>query len=161
MKFEIEKQDNILNRKPVLDIKAIKKILPHRYPFLLIDRILDMKPGESLNAIKNVSVSEPFFQGHFPNQPVMPGVLIIEAMAQAGSFLLLHTTPEPEKKLMYFSGIEKSRFRRQVLPGDQILFKIDLLKLRMGTCKLHGTAYVDDKIVAEATFITTLGDRKE
>ena len=145
----------------LFDINAIKKILPHRYPFLLIDRILDMKPGESLNAIKNVSVSEPFFQGHFPNQPVMPGVLIIEAMAQAGSFLLLHTTPEPEKKLMYFSGIEKSRFRRQVLPGDQILFKIDLLKLRMGTCKLHGTAYVDDKIVAEATFITTLGDRKE
>ena len=86
-----------------------------------------MKPGKSLTAIKNVSVSEPFFQGHFPNQPVMPGVLIIEAMAQAGSFLLLHTTDEPEKKLMYFSGIDKSRFRRQVYPGDQIFFKVDLL----------------------------------
>lgn len=145
----------------LFDINAIRKILPHRYPFLLIDRILDMKPGESLSAMKNVSVSEPFFQGHFPNQPVMPGVLIIEAMAQAGSFLLLHTTPEPEKKLMYFTGIEQSRFRRQVLPGDQILFKVDLLKLRMGTCKLHGIAYVDDKVVAEATFITTIGDRKE
>jgi beta-hydroxyacyl-ACP dehydratase FabZ len=120
-----------------------------------------MKPGESLSAIKNVSVSEPFFQGHFPNQPVMPGVLIIEAMAQAGSFLMLHTTPDPEKKLMYFTGIEQSKFRRQVLPGDQILFKIDLLKLRLGTCKLHGIAYVDDKVVAEATFITTIGDRKE
>ncbi len=145
----------------LFDINAIRKILPHRYPFLLIDRILDMKPGESLSAMKNVSVSEPFFQGHFPDQPVMPGVLIIEAMAQAGSFLLLHTTPEPEKKLMYFTGIEQSRFRRQILPGDQILFKIDLLKVRMGTCKLHGIAYVDDKVVAEATFITTIGDRKE
>ena len=145
----------------LFDINAIKKILPHRYPFLLIDRILEMKPGESLPAIKNVSVSEPFFQGHFPNQPVMPGVLIIEAMAQAGSFLLLHTTDEPEKKLMYFSGIDKSRFRRQVYPGDQIFFKVDLLKLKMGTCKLQGTAYVDDQVVAEATFITTIGDRKE
>ena len=145
----------------LFDINAIKKILPHRYPFLLIDRILEMKPGESLTAIKNVSVSEPFFQGHFPNQPVMPGVLIIEAMAQAGSFLLLHTTDEPEKKLMYFSGIDKSRFRRQVYPGDQIFFKVDLLKLKMGTCKLQGTAYVDDRVVAEATFITTIGDRKE
>ena len=145
----------------LFDINAIKKILPHRYPFLLIDRILEMKPGESLTAIKNVSVSEPFFQGHFPNQPVMPGVLIIEAMAQAGSFLLLHTTDEPEKKLMYFSGIDKSRFRRQVYPGDQIFFKVDLLKLKMGTCKLQGTAYVDDQVVAEATFITTIGDRKE
>ena len=145
----------------LFDINAIKKILPQRYPFLLIDRILEMQPGKSLTAIKNVSVSEPFFQGHFPNQPVMPGVLIIEAMAQAGSFLLLHTTDEPEKKLMYFTGIDKSRFRRQVLPGDQIFFKIDLLKLKMGTCKLHGIAYVDDKVVAEATFITTLGDRKE
>ncbi|MBH31027.1 MAG: UDP-3-O-[3-hydroxymyristoyl] N-acetylglucosamine deacetylase [Candidatus Marinimicrobia bacterium] len=145
----------------LFDINAISKILPHRYPFLLIDRILDMKPGESLSAIKNVSVSEPFFQGHFPNQPVMPGVLIIEAMAQAGSFMLLHTVPDPEKKLMYFTGIEKSKFRRQVLPGDQILFKIDLLKLRLGTCKLHGIAYVDDNVVAEATFITTIGDRKE
>ena len=145
----------------LFDINAIKKILPHRYPFLLIDRILEMKPGESLTAIKNVSVSEPFFQGHFPNQPVMPGVLIIEAMAQACSFLLLHTTDEPEKKLMYFSGIDKSRFRRQVYPGDQIFFKVDLLKLKMGTCKLQGTAYVDDQVVAEATFITTIGDRKE
>ncbi|HHZ98941.1 MAG TPA: 3-hydroxyacyl-ACP dehydratase FabZ [Candidatus Marinimicrobia bacterium] len=145
----------------LFDINAIKKILPHRYPFLLIDRILEMKPGKSLTAIKNVSVSEPFFQGHFPNQPVMPGVLIIEAMAQAGSFLLLHTTDEPEKKLMYFSGIDKSRFRRQVYPGDQIFFKVDLLKLKMGTCKLQGTAYVDDQVVAEATFITTIGDRKE
>ena len=145
----------------LFDINAIKKILPHRYPFLLIDRILEMKPVESLTAIKNVSVSEPFFQGHFPNQPVMPGVLIIEAMAQAGSFLLLHTTDEPEKKLMYFSGIDKSRFRRQVYPGDQIFFKVDLLKLKMGTCKLQGTAYVDNLVVAEATFITTIGDRKE
>ena len=145
----------------LFDINAIKKILPHRYPFLLIDRILEMKPGKSLTAIKNVSVSEPFFQGHFPNQPVMPGVLIIEAMAQAGSFLLLHTTDEPEKKLMYFSGIDKSRFRRQVYPGDQIFFKVDLLKLKMGTCKLQGTAYVDDRVVAEAIFITTIADRKE
>ena len=145
----------------LFDINAIKKILPHRYPFLLIDRILEMKPGKSLTAIKNVSISEPFFQGHFPNQPVMPGVLIIEAMAQAGSFLLLHTTDEPEKKLMYFSGIDKSRFRRQVYPGDQIFFKVDLLKLKMGTCKLQGTAYVDDRVVAEAIFITTIADRKE
>ena len=144
-----------------LDKKTIEALLPHREPMLLIDKLTKIVPLKSATAIMYVKKNGFYVQGHFPNQPVMPGVLIIEAMAQAGSFLLLHTTPEPEKKLMYFSGIEKSRFRRQVLPGDQILFKIDLLKLRMGTCKLHGTAYVDDKIVAEATFITTLGDRKE
>ena len=91
----------------------------------------------------------------------MPGVLIIEAMAQAGGFLLLHTTDEPEKKIMYFSGIETARFRKQVLPGDQIYFKLDLLKLKLGTCKLRGKAYVNNQLVAECTFITTLGDRKE
>lgn len=168
-KIKKEYEKKILQRKYqvkasseyLFDINAITKILPHRYPLLLIDRILDMQPGESLTAIKNVSVSEPFFQGHFPDQPVMPGVLILEAMAQAGGFLLLHTTDEPEKKLMYFTGIEKSRFRRQVLPGDQIYFKIDLLNLRLGTCRLRGTAYVDDKVVADATFIATIGDRKE
>tara|TARA_X000001036_G_C20678634_1_gene805105 strand:- start:275 stop:1669 length:1395 start_codon:yes stop_codon:yes gene_type:complete len=155
-KYQAEISSNYL-----FDISAIKKILPHRYPFLLIDRILDMEPGVNLTAIKNVSISEPFFQGHFPDQPVMPGVLIIEAMAQAGGFLLLHTTDEPEKKIMYFSGIETARFRKQVLPGDQIYFKLNLLKLKLGTCKLHGKAFVNNQLVAECTFITTLGDRKE
>ena len=144
-----------------MDINKIQEILPHRYPFLLIDKIISCEPDESAHAIKCVTINEPFFQGHFPDQPVMPGVLIIEAMAQAGGFLLLHTTDEPEKKIMYFSGIETARFRKQVLPGDQIYFKLDLLKLKLGTCKLRGKAFVNNQLVAECTFITTLGDRKE
>lgn len=144
-----------------LDISAISKIMPHRYPFLLVDRIVELKPGESLVAIKNVTINEPFFQGHFPNRPVMPGVLILESMAQAGGFLLLHTTDNPDTKLMYLASIEKARFRRPVYPGDQLRLDLKLLKFRMNSIKINGKAYVDEKLVAEATFVATIADGKK
>ena len=135
------------------------KILPHRYPFLLIDRILDLDPGKIVHALKNVSINEPFFQGHFPGQPIFPGVLIIEAMAQAGGFLVLNSINKPENKLMYFTGINKSRFIKTVTPGDQIHFEVALEKFRLGTCKIIGTAKVDNKIVAEAEIMASVVDR--
>ena len=144
----------------MFDISAIYRIMPHRYPFLLVDRIIDMRPGESLVAIKNVSINEPFFQGHFPNQPVMPGVLILEGMAQAGGFLVLHMTENPETKMMYFASIENARFRHPVFPGDQLRFELKLLRLKMGSVKIEGKAYVGDTLVSEATFLATIVDRK-
>ena len=144
----------------MFDADSIRKIIPHRYPFLLIDKILEVKPGESVVAIKNVSVNEPFFQGHFPHRSIMPGVLILEGMAQAGAFLLLHTTENPESAFMYLGGIEKARFRKPVLPGDQLRFELRLLKFRLGSCKFEGKAYVDDTLVAEATFLSVVGDRE-
>jgi beta-hydroxyacyl-ACP dehydratase FabZ len=142
------------------NIQEILQILPHRYPFLLIDRIISLEPGKVVNAIKNVSMNEPFFQGHFPGQPVMPGVLILEAMAQAGGFLVLHSIDNPETKLMYFTGINKSRFKRIVTPGDQVHFEVTLEKFRMGTCKIHGRAKVNDEFVAEAEMLASVVDRE-
>ena len=142
------------------DIEALMKILPHRYPLLLIDRIIELDPGKVVHAIKNVSINEPFFQGHFPGQPVMPGVLILEAMAQAGGFLILNSIDNPETKLMYFTGINKSRFKKIVTPGDQVHFEVKLDKFRLGTCKIIGTAKVDDKIVAEAEMLASVVDRR-
>ena len=141
-------------------IESLMKILPHRYPFLLIDRIIDLDPGKIVHAIKNVSINEPFFQGHFPGQPIFPGVLILEAMAQAGGFLVLNSIEKPETKLMYFTGINKSRFKKTVTPGDQLHFEVSLDKFRLGTCKIIGTAKVDDIIVAEAEMMATVVDRK-
>ena len=134
--------------------------MPHRYPFLLVDKILSVKPGEKVKAIKNVTYNEPFFQGHFPQQPIMPGVLILEAMAQTGGFLVLNSIPNPETKLMYFSGINNSRFKKTVIPGDQILFEARLDKFRMGTCKISATAKVDDEIVCEAELLASVVDRE-
>ncbi len=144
-----------------LDISAISKIMPHRYPFLLVDRILELKAGKSLVAIKNVTINEPFFQGHFPHRPLMPGVLILEGMAQAGGFLVLHTTEDPESKFIYFASIEKARFRHPVSPGDQLRFEMKLLKFRMNSIKIEGKAYVEDKLVAEAIFLATIADREK
>ncbi|MFQ6615377.1 MAG: 3-hydroxyacyl-ACP dehydratase FabZ [Fidelibacterota bacterium] len=144
----------------MLDSDAIQEIIPHRYPFLLVDRIVEMDPGESLVAIKNVSINEPYFQGHFPGRPIMPGVLILEGMAQAGGFLLLHTVENPETKLMYLSRIEGARFRQPVVPGDQLRFEMRLLKFRLGSCKIEGKAFVGDDLVAETVFLATIGDRK-
>ncbi len=143
------------------NIQEILQILPHRYPFLLIDRIISLEPGKVVNAIKNVSMNEPFFQGHFPGQPVMPGVLILEAMAQAGGFLVLHSIDNPETKLMYFTGINKSRFKRTVTPGDQVHFQVTLEKFRLGTCKIKGKAMVNDEFVAEAEMLASVVDREE
>ncbi|MCH8300935.1 MAG: bifunctional UDP-3-O-[3-hydroxymyristoyl] N-acetylglucosamine deacetylase/3-hydroxyacyl-ACP dehydratase, partial [Candidatus Marinimicrobia bacterium] len=126
----------------IFDIQAIEKILPHRYPLLLVDRVLDITPGKNITAIKNVTRNEPFFNGHFPNQPVMPGVLIVEAMAQAGGILMLYELENPSEKLIYFTGIDKVKFRRPVTPGDQLRLEIELTKVFKTTCKMKGKAYV-------------------
>jgi len=143
-----------------MDIQGIMGSIPHRYPFLLLDRVLDMTPGEKIVALKNVSANEQFFTGHFPGAPVMPGVLIIEAMAQAGAVLLLHDMPDKQSKLVYFTGIDKARFRRTVVPGDQLHLTLEVLKLRSRTCKMRGRAEVDGKLVAEAEILSALVDRE-
>ncbi|MDF1591707.1 MAG: 3-hydroxyacyl-ACP dehydratase FabZ [Desulfobacterales bacterium] len=141
------------------DIQGILKLLPHRYPFILIDRVLELIPGDRIVALKNVTINEPFFQGHFPAFAVMPGVLIVEAMAQTGGVLYLDSQP-PEKggALVYFMGMDKVKFRKPVVPGDQIIFEVKLLKQRLKAIKMAGTAKVDDKVVAEAELMATFGE---
>ena len=141
------------NQMNTMDITEILKYLPHRYPFLLIDRVLDFTPGESLHAIKNVTINEPFFQGHFPIQPVMPGVLILEAMAQATGLLAFKTMSDdvpPPGVLYYFAGIDNARFRRVVAPGDQIHFDVKMIKERRGIGVFYGEAKVDGEVVCSA-----------
>lgn len=142
-----------------MDVCGIMRSIPHRYPFLLVDRIVEMTPGTRIVAIKNVTINEPFFGGHFPGAPVMPGVLIIEALAQAGAVLLLHDMPDKESKLVYFTGIDKARFRRTVIPGDQLTLTLEVIKLRSRTCKMHGVAQVEGKKAAEAEILSALVDR--
>ena len=145
-----------------LDIHEILKILPHRYPFLLIDRVLELKRKESIVAIKNVTINEPFFAGHFPGLPIMPGVLIVEAIAQAGGALLLTEVEDRENKVMVFTGIERAKFRRPVSPGDQLRIEVEVMGWRvvprMTAAKMHGVAYVAGKRVAEATVSCQLID---
>tara|TARA_B100000131_G_scaffold52449_1_gene47176 strand:+ start:1800 stop:2267 length:468 start_codon:yes stop_codon:yes gene_type:complete len=141
------------------DINDIIKILPHRYPFILIDRIEIIEPGESLIALKNLTINEPFFQGHFPGQPVMPGVLSLEIMAQAGSFLMLSQVVDPMSTNMFFSTVEKAKFRKPVVPGDQLVVHMTLIKKKLNLCKFHGICKVDNKVVAEALFSANLVDR--
>jgi beta-hydroxyacyl-ACP dehydratase FabZ len=143
------------------DIQGIMEMLPHRYPFLLVDRVIKLIPDDKIVALKNVTINEPFFQGHFPGKPVMPGVLIIEAMAQAGGILAYMTAP-PEKRnrLIYFMGMDKVRFRKMVIPGDQIIFEAKILKFRSKVAKMSGTATVDDQLVAEAELMASFGDTK-
>ena len=143
------------------DIQGIMEMLPHRYPFLLVDRIIKLIPDDRIVAMKNVTINEPFFQGHFPGRPVMPGVLIIEAMAQAGGILAYQTAP-PEKRnrLIYFMGMDKVRFRKMVVPGDQIIFEAKIIKFRTKVAKMSGTATVDDQLVAEAELMASFGDLK-
>ena len=138
--------------KPFMDIQGIMKQLPHRYPFLLLDRIVECTPGESLIALKNVTINEPFFPGHFPQRAVMPGVLILEAMAQATGILAFATIGHPPgpNELYYFVGIDKARFREPVVPGDQILFKVKILAAKKNIWKFGGVAEVDGKVAAEA-----------
>ncbi len=142
-----------------LDIKAIEKILPHRYPFLLIDRIVDLESTKRVVAIKNVTINEHFFQGHFPDHPIMPGVLIVEAMAQAGGVLLLNTVKDPENSLVYFMGIDKVRFRKPVIPGDQIRFELELVQSRLSRFKMVGKAFVDGQLVAEGELMAAVVKR--
>ena len=142
------------------DVTAVMDILPHRYPFLLVDRILRIEEGQSIEVVKNVTVNEPFFQGHFPGHPIMPAVLILEAMAQAGGLLLLNSIDDPHSKLMYFIAVDGARFRRPVTPGDQLKLKITLLKFKNRTSKFRGEAFVDDQLVAEAELLASLVDRR-
>ena len=142
------------------DITAILELLPHRYPFLLVDRITHLEEGQWIEGIKNVTINEPFFVGHFPGHPIMPAVLILEAMAQVGGLLLLNSVDDPTEKLMYFMGIDGARFRKPVTPGDQLRFRITLLKLKSGTSKMRGEAFVDDQLVAEAELLATLVPRR-
>ena len=135
------------------------KILPHRYPMILIDRITEITEGVGLTAIKNVTINEPYFVGHFPGQPVMPAVLILESMAQAGAFLVLSTVPDPLQKNMLFSSISDSKFRIPIIPGDQVEIKMQLIKIRLGAVKLRGEAYVSGKIVAEANLMANIVNR--
>jgi beta-hydroxyacyl-ACP dehydratase FabZ len=133
------------------DINEILKIMPHRYPFLLVDRIVRLEEQEVVG-IKNVTINEPFFLGHFPGEPVMPGVLIIESMAQVGGFLLLHKIEEPENKLLIFMKIDKVKFRRPVRPGDQLRSELKLKRFRKKICVIEGKAYVEEELVAEGEF---------
>ena len=143
----------------MMDVVEIQKILPHRYPFLLVDRILEIDPGKRIVGIKNVTVNEEFFLGHFPGKPVMPGVLIIEAMAQVGGILLLREVEDRDKKLVYFMGIDEARFRKPVVPGDQLRFEVEVLKRKATACKLQGKAFVDGQLVAEAVVMSAMVDR--
>ena len=142
------------------DTTAIMDIMPHRYPFLLVDRIIHIEEGQSIEGLKNVTINEPFFQGHFPGHPIMPAVLILEAMAQVGGLLLLNSVENPTDKLMYFMGIDGARFRRPVTPGDQLRFKITLLKLKGTFSKMRGEAFVEDQLVAEAELLATIVDKR-
>jgi len=141
------------------DIRSILQHLPHRYPFLLVDRVLAFVKAKSIVALKNVTINEPFFQGHFPDTPIMPGVLIVEAMGQAGGMLvLLSLPPEIQGKPIYFMGFDKVRFRKPVVPGDQLILELEMLKQRSRAVKMAGIAKVDQKIVAEAQLMATYGD---
>jgi len=141
-----------------LDVRAIMDIIPHRYPFLLVDRVLELEEGKRIVALKNVTFNEPFFQGHFPGNPIMPGVLVVEAMAQAGAILLLHSRPESRGKVVYFAGIDRAKFRRPVVPGDVVRLEVEVLKLRSRTCLMRGKAYVGQSLVAEAEIFSSMGD---
>jgi len=148
-----------VNTKSQFEIQDIMKILPHRYPMILIDRITEITEGVGLTAIKNVTINEPYFAGHFPGQPVMPAVLILESMAQAGAFLVLNTVPDPLQKNMLFSSISDSKFRIPIIPGDQVEIKMQLIKIRLGGVKLRGEAYVFGKLVAEANLMANIVNR--
>ena len=142
-----------------LNIEDILQILPHRYPLLLVDRVTHLTRTKRIVAVKNVTVNEPFFVGHFPSHPIMPGVLVVEAMAQAGGVLLLTEFPDREQKLLLFTGIERARFRRPVIPGDQLRIEVDVLAWRGTAGRMQGKAYVGDKLACEAVITCRLLDR--
>ncbi len=143
----------------VLSTIEIMKLLPHRYPMLLVDRILEIDPGKRVVGLKNVSANEQFFQGHFPGAPVMPGVLIVEAMAQCCAVLFLRDIEDRETKLFLFGGIDKARFRKPVVPGDQLILECEVIQRRGGTVKMRGTARVNDAVVAEAEMLSVMTER--
>ncbi len=142
-----------------MDVTEILNILPHRYPMLLVDRVLEIEPGQRIVGLKNVSANEPFFAGHFPGRPVMPGVLIIEALAQCGGVLLMSGLQDPEDKVIYFLSVDGVKFRRPVIPGDQLILELDLVQGRARRGKLKGIARVDGRVAAEATILGQVMDR--
>jgi 3-hydroxyacyl-[acyl-carrier-protein] dehydratase/UDP-3-O-[3-hydroxymyristoyl] N-acetylglucosamine deacetylase/3-hydroxyacyl-[acyl-carrier-protein] dehydratase len=145
----------------LISIEGILKHLPHRFPFLLVDRVKELQPGRSIVALKNVSVNEPFFQGHFPDRRIMPGVLIVEAIAQAGGILLFHSIPDPEHKFVVLSKIINAKFRRPVVPGDQLMLEAEILKLKSRFCHLKGRATVEGEVAAEGELIAALLDLED
>ena len=148
---------HLVPQAAVLDIQSIMRVLPHRYPFLLLDRVLELEVGTRAVGLKNVTINEPYFEGHFPGQPIVPGVIIIEALAQLGGLALLKM-PQFEGKLILFAGIDEMRFRRPVVPGDQLILTAQVLKLRSHLARCRGTATVDGKLVAEGIFLCTVVD---
>jgi beta-hydroxyacyl-ACP dehydratase FabZ len=146
-------------KRVVYDIHDIMRFLPHRYPFLLVDRIVELEADKRIVGLKNVTINEQFFQGHFPGAPVMPGVLIIESMAQVAGMMIFRDMPDKENKLIYFTGIENAKFRKPVLPGDQLRIEMELLKRRQNFGKMLGKATVDGKLVAEAIVLFAVVDR--
>ena len=143
----------------ILDSVGIQKILPHRYPFLMVDAIIEMERLKRIVGVKNVSINEGVFQGHFPGQPILPGVLILEAMAQTGGLLLLQEIPDREEKLLYFVAVDDARFRRPVVPGDQLRLEMTVVSWRGTFCKLRGAATVNGELAAEATLMCKMVDR--
>ncbi|HLM56914.1 MAG TPA: 3-hydroxyacyl-ACP dehydratase FabZ [Pyrinomonadaceae bacterium] len=143
----------------VLDTLAIQAILPHRYPFLLVDRIVELTPGERIVGVKQVTIGEPFFQGHFPGAPVMPGVLIVEAMAQVGAVYALRQIEDRERKLVLFSGIDNARFRRPVVPGDTLVLTVTPVRVGGRVQRMHGEAHVSGQLAAEADIMSVVADR--
>lgn len=139
----------------MIDVRQIMTVLPHRYPFLLVDRVVEVEE-KRIRAIKNVTFNEPFFNGHFPGQPVMPGVLVVEALAQAGGYLLFSQVEDREGKLIYFSGIDNCRFRKPVVPGDQLIFEVEVVAVRRTFAKIHGRALVDGEVVCEADLMSVM-----
>ncbi|MGD2135028.1 MAG: 3-hydroxyacyl-ACP dehydratase FabZ [Gemmatimonadales bacterium] len=142
-----------------MDIQKIMQTLPHRYPFLLVDRVLEVDEGKRIVGLKNVTINEPFFPGHFPGHPVMPGVLIVEAMAQTGGLLLMDQVDDAENKVVYFMSLDKVKFRKPVVPGDQLRFEVEMLKFRGKTCQMRGVATVAGEKVCEAEMMAAIVDR--
>jgi len=143
----------------MLDVNDIMKLLPHRYPFLLVDRIIEIDPGKKIVGLKNVTMNEPFFPGHFPGHPVMPGVLIVEAMAQVAAILVYSSSDENKDKITYFVGIDNTKFRKPVVPGDQIRLELEVTGCRRGIWSFAGKAYVDGKLVTESELRATFADK--
>jgi UDP-3-O-[3-hydroxymyristoyl] N-acetylglucosamine deacetylase/3-hydroxyacyl-[acyl-carrier-protein] dehydratase len=154
-KFQFVKKEGI-----VFDTSAIERILPHRFPFLLVDKIIHLELDKKVIGVKSVTINEPFFQGHFPGQPIMPGVLILEALAQTGGILLLNSFPDPEEKLVLFMQINNAKFRKQVMPGDQLFLEVELTNKKSKVVKMYGRAFVNDNLVAEAEFTAAIVDRE-
>jgi len=154
-----KKYKDVVTKGIIFDSVAIQRILPHRYPFLLVDNVVEFEPGERIVGIKNVTFNEPFFNGHFPGRPIMPGVLIVEAMAQTGGILLLKDDAEVENKLVVFMGIDNVRFRKTVLPGDQLIMELTMIKARKSTFKMAGKAFVRGDMVCEAEMMAAIIDR--